>query len=328
MKIFITFFILLISTSTFAKPLDEKHVLMLLWRGITDAEKGYISYLSERNQVRFTILNANRDKKILQQYVDNISQYNADLIYTFGTTVTRTLLGTIEAPTTFRQQSTIPVVFSIVADPVGSHLLSESDIESRNFTGVSHIVPHEVQLRAISQLDNIKTVGIIFNPLENNSVVTATKISLVSAQFDIQIKQYPLKTKQGKPDSSSVKSIADQMKKDNIDLVYLPSDSYIISRGDAIIETFHQLDIPTFSASESPIRNSGALLGIVSRYYNVGQFAGYKSEQILNGSTPIQEIAIEALSQYSYIVNINAAKQLDYYPPISILKISEIIGKH
>ncbi|MHB9117358.1 MAG: hypothetical protein ACYC2R_03670 [Burkholderiales bacterium] len=42
----------------------------------------------------------------------------------------------------------------------------------------------------------------------------------------------------------------------------------------------------TFSATEAPVRHSGALMGLVSSYYNVGQFAAYKAEQILVNKIP------------------------------------------
>ena len=129
-----------------------------------------------------------------------------------------------------------------------------------------------------------------------------------------------------KPDTGSIDKVIAMMQEDGVQLAYLPPDSYIISKGQDIVDNLHTHGIATFSATESPIRNNDALFGIVSRYYNAGQFAGYKAEQILTGQFPVSEIPIESLTQYSYIVNIGAARALDYYPPVSILKISELIG--
>ena len=305
---------------------EEKHVVMLLWRGFTEAEHGFMDYLSRRINVRFTPLNANSDRSTLQAHIDALEKLQPDLIYSFGTTITLELLGTTRQPTPFRQKKAIPAVFSIVSDPVGSKIVTSLEPAERDFTGVSHIVPHDVQLTAISKLEDIKTLGIIFNPLESNSVVTARDIQKRSSAFNKDVYLYPLRTRHQEPDLNSIDSIIDMMVKDKIELAYLPPDSFLISQGGTIIEKLHQKSIKTFSATETPLRKHNAFFGIVSRYYNVGQFAAYKAEQILSGEKTPGQIPIEPLTQYSYIVNVSAAKMLDYYPPVQILKISELIG--
>lgn len=307
---------------------DDKHIVMVLWRGMTDAERGFMEYLSGKVSAHYTILDAKRDKALLANHLKSVTRLNPDLIYTFGTTITLGLLGTESSPSAFREKSATPVVFSIVTDPVGSNIVSSLGAEHRNFTGVSHIVPHNVQLKAISQLSGLDTIGVIFNPLENNSVVTARNIQALSSEFKKDIFLYPLRTRNDKPDSDSIDKVVSMMQEDGVQLAYLPPDSYIISKGQNIVENLHQHGIVTFSATESPIRNNDALFGIVSRYYNAGQFAGYKAEQILTGKSSVSDIPIESLTQYSYIVNVGAAQTLDYYPPVSILKISELVGGH
>ncbi|KJY83404.1 ABC transporter substrate-binding protein [Vibrio galatheae] len=316
----------LFAVPTMSVAAEKKHVVMLLWRGVTDAENGFMEYLSSKMPVSFTLLDAKRDKDTLAAYVANIDNYQPDLVYAFGTTTTLSLLGTQDKPTLFRRQGNTPVVFSIVTDPVGSKIISTDDTEKRNFTGVSHIVPHQVQFNAIQKLPNITTMGVLFNPLESNSVITARKIQMLSAKFGMDVYLYPLRTQNGKPELSSLSAIIDTMLEDKVQLAYLPPDSYIISQSKGIVEGLHSRGIATFSATESPIRNHSALFGIVSRYYNVGEFAGHKAEQILSNKSTAQDLPIEPLSQYSYIVNVSAARALDYYPPVSILKISELIG--
>lgn len=326
---YIWIIITLLASLWAAAPLhasDSKQVVMLLWRGVTDAEQGFMDYLSAKANVNFVVLDADRDKNQLANHIDTLDEYEPDLIYSFGTTATLALLGTEQEPSEFRIRAKTPVVFSIVTDPVGSKIVTDLEETQRNFTGVSHIVPHQVQFNAIKELPNIRTMGVMFNPLENNAVITARKIQLLSAKFGMDVYLYPFRTKSGKPDMSSLPKVIDTMLEDGVQLAYLPPDSYIISQGKSIVEPLHENGIATFSATESPIRQHDALFGIVSRYYNVGEFAGHKAEQILNNNKSAQEVPIEPLSQYSYIVNVKAARTLDYYPPVSILKISELIG--
>ncbi|MDA9556434.1 ABC transporter substrate-binding protein [Vibrio sp.] len=305
---------------------DQKTVALLLWRGITDAERGFMDYLNRTGNVKFVYLDAEKDKNKLNANIKALNTIQPDLVYTFGTTVTRTLIGTEYNPTEFSLNGSTPSVFSIVTDPVGSKLVGDKNEHSRNFTGVSHIVPHTVQLKAIKQLNHVKKIGVLFNPQEDNSVITANKLHLNSFKHKMRVHLYPFSITDGKPDISSLQSNLKRMKEDNIDLVYLPPDSFVISNSKVIVSQIHDANLMTFSATESPIRKNNALLGIVSRYYNVGQFAGYKAKQILFDHINVKDIPIEAMSEYSYIVNMNAAKKLDYYPPVSILKMSELIG--
>ena len=62
----------------------------------------------------------------------------------------------------------------------------------------------------------------------------------------------------------------------------------------------------------------------MSRYYAVGQFTGYKAEQILNGADPAT-IPVEPLARFSLIVNLHTATRLKFYPPLSLLRYAETV---
>jgi len=63
----------------------------------------------------------------------------------------------------------------------------------------------------------------------------------------------------------------------------------------------------------------------VSHYYNVGLFAGFKAEKILLRSTRAGDIPIETLKRFSFLVNMETARKINFYPPVMILKFAEII---
>ena len=92
-----------------------------------------------------------------------------------------------------------------------------------------------------------------------------------------------------------------------------------------IIEIAHNASVPTISATEDPIRNDGAILGLVSNYYNAGAFAGYKAEKILLGQDKIETISIDTLQRFALLVNMKSALRLEIYPPLDLIKIAEII---
>lgn len=187
---------LLTTQESHASSVDQsKHVVMLLWRGMTQAEQGFVDEMNQSDNIRITILDADKNRQTLAKHINSLDGLEPDLIYTFGTTITLSLLGSTNAPTEFNNSGTIPVVFNIVSDPIGSKIVDSVDSTQRaqNYTGISHIVPYEVQLNVIKELGSINTVGIVFNPLENNSQIAANTLLAVSMQNDITVKRYPFR---------------------------------------------------------------------------------------------------------------------------------------
>ncbi len=65
--------------------------------------------------------------------------------------------------------------------------------------------------------------------------------------------------------------------------------------------------------------------GLVSKYYEVGQFTAYKAEQILWGKRAPQSIPIETLKRFSFIVRLAVAKQIKVLPPLALFNYAEFI---
>ncbi len=108
--------------------------------------------------------------------------------------------------------------------------------------------------------------------------------------------------------------------------LYLPPDSFLGTQAkERVIPVAHEAGLPTFAATEQ-LMNAGALAGLISRYAAIGAFAGYKAEQILRGRAP-QDIPVETLSRYSYLVNFKVARELKCVPPLSMFSYLEAVGR-
>ena len=70
---------------------------------------------------------------------------------------------------------------------------------------------------------------------------------------------------------------------------------------------------------------SGALSGLVSRYYSVGQFTAHKAEQILVGKQAAATVPVETLKRFSFQVRMPAAHRLKLPPPLAMFNYAEII---
>ncbi len=310
--------ILLIMLAVNLYSAEIKTVYMVLWRGETEAEKGFVDYLnSSGNNVRYIVRDCVKNKSRLKDFITEIKDIKPDLVYTFGTTVTSYIAGRWDEPESGLKD--IPIVFNIVSDPVRAKIVEQDAFSTREVTGASHAVPMAVQINAIRRMTEVKKIAFIYNGSEKNSIYQKEIIEKFAESDSFRVISFDVKN------SFNQKRLITFLEKNHPDIIYLPSDSYIISNAKEFINVFNELKYPVFSATEGPIRNNKALFGLVSRYYNVGQLAGYSASQILFNEIPASAIPVENLKRFSFIVNINTAKNVGLIPPLSIMKFAEII---
>ena len=128
---------------------EEVNIAMVLWRGMTEAEAGFQSQLeeSEEYEFKYTVFDANQDKKELARIIDNLDTSKFQLIYSFGTTVTKTLKSKVKD---------IPIVFNIVSRPVKAGIIDSWEHSGSNITGASNAVPMG---SAFNTLSNVMYIG-------------------------------------------------------------------------------------------------------------------------------------------------------------------------
>jgi putative ABC transport system substrate-binding protein len=312
------------------EPMKKFTIYMVLWRGVTDAEKGFMDWFKDyptaRNiTVDFVVRDCGKDTAVLDRVKDEIRMKKPDLVYAFGTTVTQRLAGTVKDAPSPADIADIPMVFNIVAYPEAAGLVSSKASKS-NLTGVSHLVPLAAQYNAMKSVCPLNRIGIIYNPEEGNAVAVVKELERFAQSRSFELVKAPVKTgKDKKPRVESIPPAVMSLIRKSPQFIYLPSDSFIISNAGMITEITDRHRIPTFSATEEPIRKSGAFMGLVSLYYNAGRFAGYKAEQILVGKKKPGDIPVETLERFSLLINIDAGKKIEQYPPLTMLKYAEII---
>jgi len=318
---------MLSSTSLLAAESRQYDIVMVLWRGVTDAERGFMNYLKTSGvRANFIIKDCQKDASKLPGFINEIKTVRPDLVYTFGTTVTREIVGTIENRDPGRHILDIPVVFNIVADPVGAKLVESFASSNSNFTGVSHTVPLDAQINVMKKTRPLRKLAVIYNPVERNSQLAVTALQAQADAQGFTVIEAPVALDiNNKPVKESIATRIKEVARLNPDFIYLPSDSFVISNASEVVNASLAQGVATFSSTEGPIRKNGALMGIVSTYYSVGKFAGFKASQLLTKAKATQDIPIETLRQFSLLVNAESARQLVFFPPVSMLAVAEVI---
>jgi putative ABC transport system substrate-binding protein len=306
------------------KPL---RIYAITFRGMTDVERGFQDYFAARKiPVDITFRDLNRDATRMPGFVDEIRKTKPDLVYTWGTSVTLGVVGPHDAVDPNKHITDIPVVFTLVAAPVAAKIVPDLKSPGRNVTGVFHVAPTEAQMRAMSSYRPYKSIGVLYTPTEQNSVVVVEELRAAGKKmgFTVNAKPFNLDPAKKVTIEGAAQMVRD-LKAQKADWLYLPPDSFLGTQAKAVvIPAAMEAGLPTFASTEQ-LMETGALTGLVSRYYAIGQFTAYKVEQILLNRTPASRVPVETLTRFSLQVNLETAEALKLPPPLPMFNYAEIL---
>ncbi len=302
-------------------------VMMVLWRGCEDACQGFQEYLRSKDaSVEFLLRDVEQDATQLPGLVKEARALAVDLVVTWGTTATLGIVGEYDKADPDRYLTDIPVLFMIVTDPLEARVVQDLDRPGRNVSGTLYLVPEDVQMRAIRSYLPFDKLGMVYNTNEVNAVISADKIRKIAVEqgFQVVAREVP-NDAAGKPIVDSLSGLIGELAEEKVDLVYIGSSSFIVLNRDVFTRAAMEHGLPVAAAGEVAVVESDALMGLVSRYHTVGQLTAARAEEILYGGKQPGEIAVESLSRYSFLVNMDVARRLGRYPPMTLLNIAEVV---
>jgi putative ABC transport system substrate-binding protein len=280
-------------------------VLMLLWRGETDAERGFLEKLRELDyEVEKTVLDGKCNLKVFKQtlYTEFKSQ-DYDYIYTFGTLVS---LVAVEWAHGGTPSATPPIVFNAVSDPFRVGLANLRVNDGHNLSGVATSIPAEKQLENAQSFLKIEHLFVLVCSREQNCLGGFEAIEAVA-----KAKKIPL----SRVDVTSVEELGVQLERLAKErslknrVLYVPSSSFFTEHKQTIFERAIAMGIPTIVEQRDMVE-AGALMGTTVSYESAGQLAA----EIINMNhcfrVPVAAIPVqypESLCQ----INRNTAEALD-----------------
>ncbi|MBN2374701.1 ABC transporter substrate-binding protein [bacterium] len=254
---------------------EGPNVLMFLWQGETGAEKGFRDALAEEfhdQNINYTVLDVYRDNNRLRDLIEQTNQAQYQLIYTYGSTVSSRVAKSYEST---------PVLFNIVFDPIGYKLIESWDRKQPNLTGVSNSIPVELLVKKMQDAFGKGDLGMIYNPLDKNSVSLKEELESCVAQSGAELASFEFRE-----NFSALATYLDSIK-DRVKCIYLPTEYLITGYLQRILGDINKRKIPSCVTSKSYL-DLGALMCISADYYDVGKIAGRLAAKILKGTDPAE----------------------------------------
>ena len=307
---------------------EAPHVFMVLPRDQAATERGFRDYFERRGiAIRYTLRNTGGDAGRLREVIAEIRATAPDLVYTWGTPTTLGVVGSWDQIDPTRHITDIPVVFTTVTAPVGSRVGPSRERPGRNVTGTSHIPPLEVQINTVQAYRSIARLGVIYNPIERNSVFTVESLRTLLPSRGITLIERPVPLNgNGQPSQEAVPGLVEEVADAGADFLYIGPDTFVaVTAREPLTTAAIEARLPTFSATETIVRRSRALFGLFSNGISVGRFTAFKAEQILVGGVSPQDIPVETLRRFTLLINMPVARQIEAYPPLALLDLAEIV---
>lgn len=185
-----------------------------------------------------------------------------------------------------------PVIFSAVTDPAGAGLVD------KNITGVSDMTPIDDQLKLLKQLlPNAKTIGMIYNSSEQNSVVQVELTKEKAKALGLTVEAVAITTANEIP-------LALDALLGKVDVLYTHIDNTLASAYGVIIQKANEKRIPVLGAVEDYVKQ-GAIATQGIDNYKVGYQTGVMAARVLKGED-VNTIPFETLKETDLILNAKA----------------------
>jgi putative ABC transport system substrate-binding protein len=307
----------------------EKLIYGVFWEGCEHGCEGFIEAIkASAFPARVIVRDAEQNKLKLPAFIEEARRMKADLVLTYGTSVTLGIAGRLENAGDEHFITEIPLVFMYVSDPFGSGIAKSFEKSGRNnVTGTYNRVPEAVNIRTIKSIKpDFTHLGMIYNGNENNSVIKVKEMSELSREMGFSLTALKIDPDSvGVPDPQLIPERVRELARAGVDFIYLGSSSFLRLNADVFTSAAVENGLPILSPYEEVVRESEALVSIAARAKDVGRVAADQVLRILrDGATP-GELPIARVTEFAYVVNMAVARKLNTFPPIDILQVAETL---
>lgn len=313
--VFLLFFLVLFSSLVMAEEKIKIAITQIVEHpALDEARRGFIEVLAENGYVAgenvvYDIQNAQGDIANANTIAQKFTLDRPDLILAISTPSATAVANAVKD---------IPILITAVTDPVDAGLVKSAERPGTNVTGTNDMNPIKEQFELILQLaGNVKTVGVIYNPGESNSVVQVEAAKAVASELGLKIVEASVST------STDVLIAANSLV-GRVDAIYIPTDNTVVSTIESVIMVAEDNKIPVVAGEENSVAR-GALGTIGINYYRLGRQTGEMALRILRGESRPEDMPIESQKDYRLVLNIDAAKAMGVVIPEELLNNADEI---
>jgi putative ABC transport system substrate-binding protein len=308
---------------------EKKHILGIFYEGCEKTCEGFKDGIAKSGfAADINILDVNQDKKRLPEAVKLAVDSKPDLVLVYGTTATLGTIGTLAEAGDPKFINGVPVVFTAVADPIGTKIVENLEHSGRpNVTGTFNRVPEKINIQVIRQYDpSFSKLGLLFNSNEKNSVLKMKELTELAPTMGVELVALEIDPgNNGAPKPELISVRLREMHEKGVRWVYLGSSSFLNLNGKIFTESAVENGIAIISPYPALVKDQQALLSVAAPREEVGLLAAEQALKILRDGAKPGDLPISVATHFTYTVNMKVAKQLDLKPPAAFNKDTEFV---
>jgi putative ABC transport system substrate-binding protein len=269
-------------------------------------ELGY----SEGKNLTLTYRSADGRPERLSQLAAELVQGRPDVLVTG--------FGTLAAKAAMRATSTIPVVFTMVGDPIGAGLVATLGRPGANVTGFSDLAS-EFATKRLQLLQNLipgqKLIAVLGNPDTPFTALALRQVETAAAANHQPLAVFEARTLDEVPASieAAIKSgVAGLMTLD---------DPLLLSAKQQIIKLLADARIPAIYGLRDFVEANGLMSYSMDRPQMCRRAADYV-DKLLKGAVPA-DLPVEQPTKFELTINLKTAKALGIDIPSSLVAIAD-----
>jgi ABC-type uncharacterized transport system substrate-binding protein len=282
------------------------------WVARFRAELQKLGWTEERS-IRIDIRWATGDMEAIRRFAKELVALQPDLILSPTTPTTAALM---------QETRAIPIIFAIVADPVGSGFVASLHRPGGNVTGFTQMEPTIAGkwLELLKEIaPRVARAAFLFNPATvPHAEYFLAPFKAVAASFAVAAITAPVR------DTSELESVvAAQAREPNGGLIVMP-DSFTTSHRVEITALAGRYRLPAVYPYRDFTEHGGLLSYGYDRLDNFRRAATY-ADRVLKGAEP-SELPVQAPVKFELVINLKAAKALSLeVPPTLLARADEVI---
>lgn len=279
-------------------------------------KQGMIEICKDSIELKF--YSAEGDPSKFETVIQNALLENPDYLVTIGTQMTNTAF----AP---KFESKLKTV---IAGAISSPELVESLVNvglhpkrTRPVAIISDSPKEDIYLllgKTIKGvLQNIKSVGIIYNTAEINSKETAARIIDAVKPLGIVIEDGVINN------AEDIEKIVGKLLLKNVDAIVIPHDKYAVTKASSIVKRCMDRNIPVFSLDDGTVRKNDVAVGVSVSYTIIGKLIGNVLIDINSGKAKAEDLPIISMDNAQIYINPTVLKKLNLTIPEVLTSLIE-----
>ncbi len=240
-----------------------------------DAQMEELGYVDGEN-VEYIFRNAQGDTNTMASIIEEFKGEEPDVVMAIATTA---------AQSAATMADTVPVIFAAVSDPIGANLTTSLENPDKNITGTSDEIQVDLIIeKALEVNPELKTLGLIYNKGETNSVTNIEKAKAYASAQGIQIKEATISN------VNEIQNAVDVLA-GSCDAIFTPNDNTVANAMNVIGSACVQAQIPLYVGADSMVQDGG-FLSVGINYEALGKETANMVDQVLNG-TDVKDISVK-----------------------------------